>query len=133
MTWTLHFVNGKAKLDKDGLFIPTQTLYSGAGEGKNNPAMEHVPDVGPIPRGEWVISGPPQSTEKHGPYVLGIYPTNKTVTFGRSGFLIHGDSEEHPGNASKGCIITDRVTRTRLYQSGDSALTVTSEEEREGL
>ena len=125
--WTLTFRKDKsAWLDKDGILV-SKTVYSGAPGAVNDPSQEAIPDVGPIPRGEWVIVGPPQNTLEHGPYVLGLYPTNGTETFGRSGFLIHGDSQEHPGQASKGCIIADRVTRTRIYQSGNPQLTVTSE------
>lgn len=120
--WTYEQASGE--LFKDGLKIGTG--YSGFGEGKNNPKLEATPDIGPIPAGLWSIWGPPFDSSDHGPYVLRLEPAIATITFGRSGFLIHGDSLEHPGEASKGCVILDRATRTRVYQSGDTQLTVIS-------
>src|SRR5579883_1483500 len=83
--------------------------YSGASDGKNNPEMQDVHNVGPIPQGDWTITGPPVDTKTHGPYVLKLTPAIETETFGRSGFLMHGDSKEHPGTASQGCIIMSRT------------------------
>lgn len=123
MPWTYQQRNGW--LDLNGILVD-KTGYSGFGEGKNNPAMEATVDVGPIPQGEWSIVGPPFDSPEHGPYVLRLYPKVGTVTFGRAGFLIHGDSIEHPGEASKGCIIFPRATRTKIYQSGDTILYVVS-------
>ena len=70
--------------------------YSGCDEGKNDPAMQAVADVGPIPQGKWTIGGPPANTRDHGPYVLRLHPAPGTNRFGRSGFLMHGDSIESP-------------------------------------
>jgi hypothetical protein len=120
--WTYNQSTGQ--LSKDGM--PLATGYSGFGEGKNNPQKESTLDVGPIPAGLWDICGPPFETQQHGPYVLRLEPEPVTTTFGRTGFLMHGDSIQHPGEASKGCIIMDRVTRTRVYQSGDTKLQVIS-------
>jgi hypothetical protein len=39
--------------------------------------------------------------------------------------MIHGDSSQHPGNASNGCIITGAHNRQRIWASGDHALVVT--------
>lgn len=118
--WTYEQSTGR--LSKDGILVGTG--YSGFGSGKNNPDAEAVMDVGPIPEGSWEICGPPMDTKEHGPYVLRLEPTPVTQTFGRTGFLMHGDSLEHPGEASKGCIIMDRIVRTRVYQSGDTKLLV---------
>jgi hypothetical protein len=98
--------------------------YSGNGEGKNNPAMESTHDVGPIPRGYYVIGPMIGSTREHGPDVLPLMPESSTDTFGRGGFLIHGDSLEHPGLASKGCIILGRTMRNVIAESGDETLAV---------
>lgn len=99
--------------------------YSGAGEGKNNPAMEDVHNVGPIPVGKYTI-GSPHDTPTHGPYVLTLTPDPKNIMFGRAGFLCHGDSKDKPGTASQGCMIMPRPARELLYQSGDHELEVVS-------
>jgi len=100
------------------------TGYSGFDNGKNNPSMQAVADLGPIPQGDWTIAGPPINTPTHGPFVLRLEPANGTNLFGRSGFLMHGDSIENPGTASHGCIIMPRSIREHVWQSGDTALHV---------
>ena len=97
--------------------------YSGQPGAKNNPAREQERGVGPIPRGRWLIEGPPQDTASHGPFVLRLVP-NGVETFGRSGFLIHGDSKSKPGTASRGCIILGRIAREGVWNSGDRDLSV---------
>lgn len=98
--------------------------YSGAGVGKNNPAMQAIHDTGPIPCGMWEITGPPFDTTEHGPDVLRLNPAPGTNTFGRSGFLVHGDSILHPGMASEGCIIMPHDIRLKIWASGDYDLQV---------
>jgi hypothetical protein len=93
--------------------------YSGAGVGKNNPEMQYVHDVGPIPRGLWVIGGPPTDTLVHGPYVLTLTPTVNVEVHGRVGFLIHGDSIVAPGTASLGCVVLARFLRQMIWNSDD--------------
>jgi len=97
--------------------------YSGAGNGKNNPDMQDAQRIGPIPRGTYTITDP-HDTPTHGPYVLGLTPDPDNNMCGRSGFLIHGDSKEHPGQASQGCIIVPRLIREEIWESGDTALEV---------
>jgi hypothetical protein len=121
--WTYSQKSGE--LDQNGNRVATG--YSGAGTGKNNPEMQHVHNVGPIPQGDWTITGPPVDTKTHGPYVLKLAPTIETETFGRSGFLMHGDSREHPGTASEGCIIVPRAVREEVWKSGDRDLKVVAD------
>ena len=45
---------------------------------------------------------------------------------GRPIKLVHGDSKEHPGEASEGCIILPRDIRERLSTSRDRLLVVVS-------
>lgn len=99
------------------------TGYAGKGKGKNSSAHESVPNVGPIPRGRWIIAAM-TDTKDHGPFCLRLLPYEGTVTFGRSGFLIHGDSISDPGNASQGCIILPRVARETIWYSKDTGLLV---------
>lgn len=98
--------------------------YSGHGEGKNNPAFQHVKQVGPIPRGRWRITGVPFFSPATGPYCLRLQPAPGTDTLGRSGFLFHGDSQKSPGNASHGCIIVPRKVREAIWGSGDTEVMV---------
>lgn len=98
--------------------------YSGSPQGRNNPEMEAIRNVGPIPRGRWRVTAPEQ-TETHGPYVLGLAPEAETETFGRTGFLVHGERLHHlPGEASLGCIILRRDVREAIWQSNDHVLEV---------
>jgi hypothetical protein len=100
--------------------------YSGFEDGKNNPAMQAEVDCGPIPRGRYTI-GPVEFVDvdgPHGPFVLPLTPDPANEMFGRSGFLIHGDSLAHPGCASRGCIIVPRPTREAIAQRGDCNLDV---------
>ena len=89
--------------------------YSGNGEGKNNPAMQHIRNVGPIPRGDWVI-GEPYDSNNIGPFALPLYPNGHDAD-GRTYFRIHGDSRSNPGEASKGCVIFNRPIRDEIYHS----------------
>ena len=119
MSWIFNQANGK--LFHDGQEIADG--YSGSGPGKNNGAMQNVPDVGPIPRGEYEI-GYPFDSESHGPVVMHLNPKDGTDTMGRGGFLIHGDSKLAPGTASKGCVILPRSVRLQIGSSDDRILQV---------
>lgn len=117
--WTYSQSTGE--LSRDGKRIGAG--YSGSRAGKNNSSLEASRDVGPIPRGEYYI-GDPQDTATHGPHVMPLMPALEAQTFGRSGFLIHGDSKEHPGKASEGCIILSHDLRVAISDSEDDQLTV---------
>lgn len=97
--------------------------YSGKGVHKNDPDSQQLECLGPIPCGVYRI-GDPHDSPLHGPYCLPLTPDIANVMFGRSGFLIHGDSIEHPGAASEGCIILMRSQREAIYRSGDRMLVV---------
>jgi hypothetical protein len=121
--WT--YAQKTGELQQNGEHIATG--YSGAGPGKNNPEMENVHNLGPIPRGDWAIVGPPINTAEHGPFVLRLDPAANTQTFERNGFLMHGDSIESPGRASQGCVIMPRSVREQVWKSGDRDLKVVAE------
>lgn len=89
--------------------------------------MQSVRNVGPIPQGDWTITGPPINTADHGPYVLRFTPKNETETFGRGGFLMPGDSKSAPGTPSHGCVIMPRTVREQVWNSGDRGLQVVGE------
>jgi hypothetical protein len=117
--WSYDQLSGT--LSKDGERVATG--YSGFEQGKNNPDLEHIHDTGPIPKGVYGI-GPPHDTTTHGPHVMPLTPELGTNTFGRDGFLIHGDSVAHPGTASHGCIILPRNVRDQISASGDFQIEV---------
>lgn len=97
--------------------------YAGRGRGKNNPALQNVPAVGPIPRGRWTIEAPYDS-KNTGPFTLVLSPCLGTDCLGRSAFRIHGDSIKAPGTASRGCIILPRKIRELIWASKDRDLEV---------
>ena len=121
--WTYAQSTGRLSHDEQSF---GECGYSGFEDGKNNPAKQDEPDLGPIPQGRYTI-GPVEfenTDGPHGPFVLPLIPDAGNEMFGRSGFLIHGDSLADPGNASRGCIILPRETREEMAQSGDFVLEV---------
>lgn len=117
--WQYEQTTGVISLD--GAYLARG--YSGAGEGKNNPLMQDAHNVGPLPVGFYTIEKP-RNTMTRGPYVLPLTPAEDNKMFGRSAFLIHGDSIAHPGTASQGCIILPRAVREEIWNSGDNQLEV---------
>jgi hypothetical protein len=109
------------KLFHNGEFISNG--YAGSGPGKNNPELQAAVGIGPIPRGEWLMTGVCNS-KNTGPFTIALQPKHGTNTCGRSAFRIHGDAKFHPGNASHGCIILPRAIRDLMWHSGDHSLTV---------
>ena len=97
--------------------------YSGYRKGKDNPGMQNIHDVGPIPRGFWHI-GPAHDDPHTGPITMDLIPYPGTETFGRDLFRIHGDSKSDPGNASHGCIILARDIREKIASSSIQLLEV---------
>ncbi len=107
--------------------------YSGTGEGRDNPAMDHVESVGPLPRGWYTLADEFECQEqldtaevcvncrgagkhRHGPDVIRLVPDEANEMHGRAGFLIHGDNVLH--DASEGCIVLARNARARALQIG---------------
>ncbi len=104
---------------------PVARGYSGHGLGLDNPTLQEVRSVGPIPQGRWLI-GAPYSSPRVGPFVLPLRPDPHTETFGRSDFLIHGDNRHRNQSASRGCIILNRAAREAIHDSDDTELEVTA-------
>jgi hypothetical protein len=90
--------------------------YAGHGPGLNNPAMQEIHNVGPLPRGAYEIS-PPVDTATHGPFVMWLTPDPANEMFGRFGFGIHADKVANPGKrlASTGCIVLSRDVREAVW------------------
>ncbi|ADG11404.1 DUF2778 domain-containing protein [Caulobacter segnis] len=127
MTWTWDQSAGT--LSRDGKLVSRG--YSGNGRGKNNPTLEGMPGIGPIPAGRYRI-GAPYDSGSVGPYTLVLDAIDANPgddidqRTGRGAFRIHGDSIKAPGTASKGCIILPRVVRELIWKSGDRDLVVTA-------
>jgi hypothetical protein len=119
MMWTYSQLTGTLW---DPLGIVISIGYSGYGDGKNNPAMEDVKSVGPIPKGAWVI-GDPYDSKKIGPFALPLRP-HCHGAHGRTYFRVHGDSASNPGGASKGCILFPRSIRENIFNSQNCLLNV---------
>jgi Protein of unknown function (DUF2778) len=121
MTWTYDQSTGD--LFHDGEHVGTG--YSGKGrklaEGRNNPDLQHVRNVGPIPGRHWRI-GNAENHPTTGPLSIRLTPKTGTNTFGRAGFLIHGNNSAN--DASTGCIIMARGIREEILASDDKDLEV---------
>lgn len=131
--WTYKQSTGELTADGGSLLA---IGYSGHGDGVNDPDLQNVPDVGPIPQGLYDLGSPvndpenPDSADpellKLGPYAIPLTPHADNQMFGRSGFFCHGDDVHHLGErvASEGCIIMSPGARHRLWESGDHTLQV---------
>ena len=97
--------------------------YSGNGNGLNNPAMQNVQNVGPIPQGSYTI-GPWHHADSTGPGTMNLTPNAGTNTFGRTLFRIHGDNSAQNHTASNGCIVEPRNVRQQIANSNDTCLQV---------
>lgn len=120
--WTYQQSTGR--LDHSGTDI--QIGYSGHGEGLNNPSMQDVVGVGPLPQGRYTI-GKSYLHPRLGRVTMNLEPNPANDMFGRSAFRIHGDNPQMDHTASDGCMIFDYATRCRVsdaVDAGDSELEV---------
>jgi len=97
--------------------------YSGKKSGLNNPAMQDRVAYGPIPQGLYSI-GAMRRSVKTGPNIMDLTPLDRTNTFGRSAFQIHGDNGKGNRSASSGCIILAPQFRTIIGRSAVKVLRV---------
>jgi hypothetical protein len=110
------------ELSNEGGLIATG--YSGHGEGLNNPALQNVPNVGPVPRGNYTL-GPPHDPVDHlGPVAMPLNPAADNQMFGRFGFFMHGDDAAMDHSASDGCIIMPHNIRVLVAGFIDRRLVV---------
>lgn len=121
MPWTYSQSTGE--LRHNGASVGTG--YSGAGlkasSGRNNPAMQHVPNQGPLPVGQYQI-GASYSHPNRGPTSMNLTPAGHNA-LGRSGFMIHGNNVQN--NASQGYIILGPSIRQQIASGNDQILVVT--------
>ena len=102
--------------------------WAGNGEGKNNPAMQEVHGVGPLPQGRWMLGHWEAFHPGLGPLVCRLTQV-EGETYGRDGFFIHGASQvldpaHGYGQESKGCLVLPRSQRELLQKTGVTHLQV---------
>lgn len=105
--------------------------FAGQREGLNNPAKQDVKNTGPLPIGDYTMSGWIDNDPHLGMCVIVLTPLPSNSMFGRSAFRIHGArSVERSGlnaflTSSEGCVcIGDCVTRRAIWNSTDKVLRV---------
>ncbi len=96
--------------------------YSGIGPGLNNPAMQNVENVGPLPQGTYTI-GPQQDNGKL-TASMRLTPDPANQMFKRHSFLIHGPHANDQHDSSNGCPVLKKDIRDQIGNSGDAILRV---------
>lgn len=95
-------------------------------EGVNNPDMQDIPNVGPIPVGLYTMQTPIQHSVL-GEFAIPLEPDPGNAMHNRSGFFAHGDLISGPPNsASDGCIVISREIREKMWTSYDRVVKVIS-------
>lgn len=118
MSWIYSQTSGNL-WNPDGQMVGTG--YSGYGDGKNNPKMQHVRDVGPIPQGWYLIR---ETTTTCGPITVVLEPLDPDVMFDRNNMRMHGQTAKNMGKASKGCIIQPPLVRKPFSEAVGKMLRV---------
>ncbi|MCC7634429.1 RHS repeat-associated core domain-containing protein [Stenotrophomonas rhizophila] len=119
LEWAYNSATGN--LYHNGTYVSTG--YAGRGAGVNNPWMQKVGSVGPLPTGRYTI-GPQYNSPNTGRATMVLTPAPANDMFGRSAFRIHGDNSTRNRTASEGCMIFDRDVRDQIANSGDNDLVV---------
>jgi hypothetical protein len=122
--WTFAITTGSF-YDPNGRFVSKG--YAGGNCGKNpegidNPDMEGVKNIGPLPEGFYTF-GVPVEHSQLGAFAIPLIPDAANDMKGRGGFFLHGDTTP-PGKASEGCIVQPRPTRDAAHVSPDQRLQV---------
>lgn len=125
MTW--KWDQSAGELSRDGEFVGRG--YSGKNNGVNNPRLQGVAGIGPIPTGKWRMVEMRDSPNT-GPLTIVLHAVDATPgddrhdATRRGAFRIHGDNVRGDRSASRGCIILPRPLRLRMWNSGDRDLEV---------
>lgn len=93
--------------------------WAGNHDGKNNPDMQQVRCVGPLPRGVYKVESWIDVHPHLGPDVAPLTQVSGE-TYGRGDFFIHGPSvaSDRYGQESKGCIVITRPMRQQVRALG---------------
>lgn len=97
--------------------------YSGRPGFKDDSAKECVKGKGPLPRGTYTIGSAFYHRKTKG-WTMRLTPYVENQMCGRDGFMIHGDSSAHPGEASDGCIVLNLPYRKIIAASNNKILVV---------
>lgn len=119
MSWVYQQSTGKMTSPSGDIFQG----YAGTGAGRNNPAMQCVKKIGPLPVGIYTI-GKAYKHPSLGPCVMNLEPAPSNNMCGRSLFRIHGDNPQ--SDASQGCIILGPTVRKKIDGDTDKILQVIS-------
>lgn len=123
--WT--YIQRTGKLYHDGALIGAG--YSGHGQGLNNPAMDDIHDVGPLPAGNYSLTEWRDNDLDTGRGTIVLVPAKGTNTHGRGGFRIHGDNAAMNQSASHGCIVIGNAEfRRRIWDTGEHYLEVAADQ-----
>jgi hypothetical protein len=135
--WTYEQATGKLR-DLNGNVVGVGYAgrdFDGAGNfvgGKNSPAKENIENIGPLPGGIYVADWMELVHAVVGKFAIHLKPDQTTeakiAAYGRQplSFFIHGDSIEHPGASSDGCIVQALSVRHQVWNSKDRLLQVIS-------
>jgi hypothetical protein len=115
------FSQSSGLFQSNGVYIAQG--WAGQGPGRNNPAMQGVHNIGPLPRGRYTI-GPAYMHPRLGPVVMNLTPDPANNMLGRSAFRIHGAALKNTDLSSEGCIVLDRRIRERIRDGADRDLEV---------
>lgn len=106
----LHYAqsSGTLSLCNGDFACPFAAGYAGRAIGRDNPDMDHVKNIGPLPRGVYSMR-----VVEHPRFAAPAIQLVQTdgEGHGRSGFFIHGDNAKADYSASSGCIVLDKPTR----------------------
>ena len=91
--------------------------YSGQAQYLNNLLYQADHNTGPLPAGTYTITAINNDPHR-GAHTCVLTPDPANQMFGRSGFLIHGDTADRTHTASDGCIVAPLWVRQQ-FEVGD--------------
>lgn len=124
--WVFESSTGKL-FNPDGTFAASGYAGGNCGknpEGVNNPDMQNVHDIGPLPEGVYTFGKPIEVHPKLGKFCIPLISDKNNQMFGRSAFYMHGDKASVIRAASEGCIIMLNAIRRACAASPDQQIRV---------
>lgn len=122
-----HYLSDLGKLYHEDPDTDVGFGWSGQRAGKNNPAMQNVPKVGPTPEGFYTV-GKAYHHLRLGPVTMNLEPDDSNQMYGRDEFRVHGAAKVNPELSSEGCMILPESIRLMLDASQDRRLQVLTSE-----